>query len=163
MNRAVELRVNGEIHRVTVHTDRLLLDVLRRDLQLTGTKEGCDVGECGTCTVLVDGTPVRSCLTLAVDVRGRAVTTIEGLSDDGALHVLQEAFVREGAIQCGFCTSGMILVAKALLDEVPAPDAEDVRRAISGNLCRCTGYVRMVQAVLAAAERKGQRSSSRGG
>lgn len=151
MNSTVALRVNGEVHEVTVRADRTLLDVLRHDLRLTGTKEGCDVGECGACTVLLDGMPVRACLTLAVDVRGRAVTTIEGLADDGALHPLQAAFVREGAIQCGFCTSGMILVAKALLDEASGPDAEAVGRAISGNLCRCTGYGKIVSAVLAAA------------
>lgn len=151
MKRPVSLIVNGESHDLLIRPDRTLLEVLRRDLRLTGTKEGCEVGECGVCTVLLDGVPVRACLTLAVDVRGRAVTTIEGLASDGRLHPVQEAFVREGAIQCGFCSPGMILVAKALLDEVPAPTEEVIRHAISGNLCRCTGYGKIVSAVLRAA------------
>jgi carbon-monoxide dehydrogenase small subunit len=151
VKRAVSLVVNGERHDLLVRTDRTLLEVLRRDLRLTGAKEGCEVGECGVCTVLLDGVPVRACLTLAVDVRGREVTTIEGLASDGRLHPVQEAFVREGAIQCGFCSPGMILVAKALLDEVPIPTENEVRQAISGNLCRCTGYQKIISAVLRAA------------
>ncbi len=151
MKRAVSLVVNGERHDLLVRTDRTLLEVLRRDLRLTGAKEGCEVGECGVCTVLLEGVPVRACLTLAVDVRGRQVTTIEGLASDGWLHPVQEAFVREGAIQCGFCSPGMILVAKALLDEVPIPTENEVRQAISGNLCRCTGYQKIISAVLRAA------------
>jgi carbon-monoxide dehydrogenase small subunit len=151
VKRPVSLIVNGESHDLLIRPDRTLLEVLRRDLRLTGTKEGCEVGECGVCTVLLDDVPVRACLTLAVDVRGRAVTTIEGLASDGRLHPVQEAFVREGAIQCGFCSPGMILVAKALLDEVPAPTEEVIRHAISGNLCRCTGYGKIVSAVLRAA------------
>ncbi|MBI4013392.1 MAG: (2Fe-2S)-binding protein [Candidatus Rokubacteria bacterium] len=152
MKRAIQLDVNGEPCEVAVPAERTLLEVLRRDLGLSGTKEGCDVGECGTCTVLLDGLPVRACLTLAVDVRGRAVTTVEGLAAGGRLHPLQEAFAREGAVQCGFCTPGMLLVAKALLDEVPRPTEEDVRQAVAGNLCRCTGYAKIVVAVRAAAE-----------
>ncbi len=152
MKRTIQLDVNGEPCEVAVPAERTLLEVLRRDLGLSGTKEGCDVGECGTCTVLLDGLPVRACLTLAVDVRGRAVTTVEGLAAGGRLHPLQEAFAREGAVQCGFCTPGMLLVAKALLDEVPRPTEEDVRQAVAGNLCRCTGYAKIVAAVRAAAE-----------
>ena len=151
MKRAVTLTVNGEPQDLLVRPDRTLLDVLRRDLRLTGAKEGCDVGECGVCTVLLDGVPVRACLTLAVDVRARQVTTIEGLASHGRLHPVQEAFVREGAIQCGFCSPGMILVAKALLDETPTPTEEAVRQALSGNLCRCTGYGKIVSAILSAA------------
>ena len=151
MKRAVTLTVNGEPQDLLVRPDRTLLDVLRRDLRLTGAKEGCEVGECGVCTVLLDGVPVRACLTLAVDVRARQVTTIEGLASDGRLHPVQEAFVREGAIQCGFCSPGMILVAKALLDETSTPTEEAVRQALSGNLCRCTGYGKIVSAILSAA------------
>ena len=151
MKRAVSLTVNGEPQDLLVRPDRTLLDVLRRDLRLTGAKEGCDVGECGVCTVLLDGVPVRACLTLAVDVRARQVTTIEGLASHGRLHPVQEAFVREGAIQCGFCSPGMILVAKALLDETSTPTEEAVRQALSGNLCRCTGYGKIVSAILSAA------------
>ena len=151
MKRAVTLTVNGEPQDLLIRPDRTLLDVLRRDLRLTGAKEGCEVGECGVCTVLLDGVPVRACLTLAVDVRARQVTTIEGLASDGRLHPVQEAFVREGAIQCGFCSPGMILVAKALLDETPTPTEEAVRQALSGNLCRCTGYGKIVSAILSAA------------
>ena len=151
MKRAVTLTVNGEPQDLLVRPDRTLLDVLRRDLRLTGAKEGCEVGECGVCTVLLDGVPVRACLTLAVDVRARQVTTIEGLASHGRLHPVQEAFVREGAIQCGFCSPGMILVAKALLDETPTPTEEAVRQALSGNLCRCTGYGKIVSAILSAA------------
>ena len=151
MKRAVSLTVNGEPQDLLVRPDRTLLDVLRRDLRLTGAKEGCEVGECGVCTVLLDGVPVRACLTLAVDVRARQVTTIEGLASHGRLHPVQEAFVREGAIQCGFCSPGMILVAKALLDETPTPTEEAVRQALSGNLCRCTGYGKIVSAILSAA------------
>ena len=151
MKRAVSLTVNGEPQDLLVRPDRTLLDVLRRDLRLTGAKEGCEVGECGVCTVLLDGVPVRACLTLAVDVRARQVTTIEGLASHGRLHPVQEAFVREGAIQCGFCSPGMILVAKALLDETSTPTEEAVRQALSGNLCRCTGYGKIVSAILSAA------------
>jgi len=157
MKRAVQLQVNGEAHELAVRVDRSLLDVLRRELRLTGTKEACDVGECGACTVLLGGIPVRACLTLAVDVRGRPVTTIEGLAREGHLHPVQEAFVREGAIQCGFCTPAMILTAKALLDEIPAPAEDEIRRALSGNLCRCTGYGKIVAAVRAAAAAGGPR------
>ncbi len=152
MKRDVELKVNGSPYRLSVQPGRTLLQVLREDLGLTGTKEGCTSGECGACTVLIDGEPVRSCLTLAVDARGREITTIEGVAENGKPHRIQQAFVDFGAIQCGFCTPGMILVAKALLDETPQPSEEEIRKAISGNLCRCTGYTKIVKAIEAASQ-----------
>lgn len=160
LRQAISLRVNGETETLEVPPHRTLLEVLREGLELTGTKEGCDEGACGACTVLVDGEPHLACLTLAVTVDGRSVTTIEGLARDGVLSPVQEAFVRHGAIQCGFCTPGAILSAEGLLRTSPAPTEEEVKRALSGNLCRCTGYVRMVQAVLAAAEVLRQRGLS---
>ena len=131
--------------------DRRLLDILREDLHLTGTKEGCAEGECGACTVLLDGEAVHSCLTLAVQLEGRHVVTIEGLSETGELDILQKAFVEEIAIQCGFCTTGMIMSAKALLLKNPTPTEEEIRVALSGNICRCSGYVQIVRAVDRAA------------
>ena len=136
-----------------VEPKRRLLDVLRNDLFLTGTKEGCGRGECGACTVILDGKAVNSCLTLAVQADGGRILTIEGLQNGEKLHPLQEAFIEHGAIQCGYCTPGMILSAKALLDEDPNPTEEGVRTAMAGNLCRCTGYVKIVEAVLSAARR----------
>jgi carbon-monoxide dehydrogenase small subunit len=150
--RIIQLTVNGEEYEVVVAPNQTLLEVLRDDLYLTGTKEGCGEGACGTCTVLLDGKPVRSCLTLAVEVQGREVTTIEGLAPMGELHPVQKAFVEYGAIQCGFCSPGMILTTKALLDENPSPTEKEARQAISGNVCRCTGYAKIVEAVLKAAE-----------
>jgi len=149
--RMIQLTVNGEGYEVVAAPNRTLLEVLREDLALTGTKEGCGEGACGTCTVLLDGKPVRSCLTLAVEVEGREVTTIEGLASMGELHPVQRAFVEYGAIQCGFCSPGMILTTKALLDENPSPTEEEARQAISGNVCRCTGYAKIVEAMLKAA------------
>jgi carbon-monoxide dehydrogenase small subunit len=146
------LNVNGEEYNAIVAPNQTLLEVLRDDLYLTGTKEGCGEGACGTCTVLLDGKPVRSCLTLAVEVQGREITTIEGLAPIGELHPVQRAFVEYGAIQCGFCAPGMILTTKALLDENPSPTEQEARRAISGNVCRCTGYAKIVEAMLKAAE-----------
>ena len=154
MKQLITLKVNGEEYQVAVEPHRTLVEVLRDELQLTGTKKGCEEGECGACTVLLDGKPVRSCLLLAVDVRGRKITTIEGIGKNGELDPLQEAFIEQGAIQCGFCTPGMILSAKALLDTAPHPDEEQVKAAINGNLCRCTGYVRIIKAVLAASHNK---------
>jgi len=148
----IDLNINGSHYSLSVLPQRTLLEVLREDLGLTGTKEGCSEGECGVCTVLVDGFSVRSCLLLAVDVRGRKITTVEGLSQEGRIHPLQEAFIQEGAIQCGFCTPGMLLSAKALLDENPSPSEEAIRVALSGNLCRCTGYQKIFKAVQAASE-----------
>jgi carbon-monoxide dehydrogenase small subunit len=150
--RLIRLTVNGEEHDVVVTPNATLVEVLREELELTGTKVGCDEGACGMCTVLMDGRPVRSCLTLAVEAQGKDIVTIEGLGEDGELHPVQKAFVEHGAIQCGFCSPAMILTSKALLEENPHPTEEEVRRAISGVVCRCTGYAKIVEAVLAAAE-----------
>ncbi|MBI5604760.1 MAG: (2Fe-2S)-binding protein [Deltaproteobacteria bacterium] len=141
------LIVNGEAYEVTTAPNRTLLEVLRDDLHFTGAKESCGEGACGSCTVLIDGRPTRSCLTLAVAVEGKAITTIEGLAQGGELHPVQEAFVAHHAIQCGFCSPGMILTAYALLKENPRPTEEEIRRALSGNTCRCTGYAKIVEAV----------------
>ena len=149
----IRIKVNGEWHELTVPNQKTLLDVIRGDLQLTGTKRMCDSGECGSCTVIMDGKAVNSCIVLAVEADGKEINTIEGLSRIGKLHPIQEEFVAKGAIQCGFCTPGMILTAKALLDQKPDPTAQEVKTAIAGNLCRCTGYVRIVNAILSAAER----------
>jgi carbon-monoxide dehydrogenase small subunit len=149
--RALALQVNGELHEVFVEPDRTLLDVLRTDLGLTGTKTNCLEGECGVCTVLVDGLAVNACLYLAVAARGRAITTIEGLGRGAALHPLQQAFIASGAVQCGYCIPGIILAAKAYLDQNPAPTEAGAREALAGNLCRCTGYQKIVEAVLSAA------------
>ncbi len=146
------LRVNGEEQELLVESRRLLLDALRDDLGLTGTKRGCEEGVCGACTVLVDGRHVRSCLLLALQVRDRAVTTIEGLAGDGALHPIQAAFIRAGALQCGYCTPGFIMTTKALLDARAALTEAEVREALSGNICRCTGYAHIVEAILALTE-----------
>lgn len=153
MERAVRLKVNGQEHRVLVPPHRTLLEVLREDLGLVGTKHGCELGECGVCTVLVDGEPALSCLVLAHEVEGHEVTTVEGLATDGQLHPVQLAFVESGALQCGYCTPAMVLVTKALLDRVPEPSGEQVREAVAGVFCRCTGYVKILEAVQAAARR----------
>ena len=152
MKRDIELKVNGCTYHVTVETHRTLVEVLRDTLGLTGTKKSCNEGECGACTVLVDGRPTASCLLLAVAAQGKEITTIEGLSQGGRLDPVQEAFVKQTAIQCGFCTPGMVMAAKAFLDEHPEPTTAAVRKAISGNLCRCTGYQQIVDAIMAAAE-----------
>jgi len=149
--RLIRLLVNGDQHDVAVWPNETLVEVLRDRLELTGTKMGCGEGACGTCTVLLEGRPVRSCLTLAVEVQGKEIVTIEGLAEGGDLHPVQEAFVQHGAIQCGFCSPAMILTGKALLDENPNPTEDEVRRALSGVVCRCTGYAKIVEAVLAAA------------
>jgi len=149
----IRIKVNGEWHELTVPSKKTLLEVIRDDLHLTGTKKMCDGGECGSCTIIMDGRAVNSCLVLAVDANGKDIQTIEGLSSIGKLHPIQEEFVAKGAIQCGFCTPGMIMTAKALLDQNPEPTEQEVKSAIAGNLCRCTGYVRIVQAILSAAER----------
>jgi len=151
MKQVIRLIVNGETYEVIVKSSETLQDVLRDKLGLTGTKEGCDTGKCGACTVLIDGQAVRSCLTLAVSARDREITTIEGLAEVEKLHPLQQAFIEHGAIQCGFCTPGMILTAKAFLDENPTPTEEEVKEAIAGNICRCTGYSSIVEAIHAAA------------
>ncbi len=142
------IKVNGQEHEILVEPSRTLIDVLRYDLGLTGVKEGCGNGNCGTCTVLLDGKAVNSCLVFIGEVEDKEITTIEGLSQQGDLHPLQQAFIEEGAVQCGFCTPGVILTAKALLDSNPHPTEVQVRRAISGNLCRCTGYDKIVRAIM---------------
>lgn len=147
MKQLIQLRVNDEVYEIAIKPNKTLADVLRDELELTGTKKGCEVGECGTCTVILDGKPVNSCLILAVQADGKDVLTIEGLERDQGLSPVQQAFVDKGAIQCGFCTSGMILSAKHLLDQNPEPDEKEIRTAISGNLCRCTGYQKIVEAI----------------
>lgn len=151
MPRPVRLHVNGQVHEVLTPPHRTLLEVLREDLGLTGTKHGCELGECGACTVLVGGRPVLACLFLAVEAEGAEILTVEGLGRPGELDPLQEAFIEAGALQCGYCTPGFLLSAKALLDRNPAPTRGEIREALSGNLCRCTGYLRIVQAVERAA------------
>jgi len=148
---ALHLTINGERHDVLAEPHRTLLDVLRADLGLTGTKENCLEAECGVCTVLLDGRAVNACILLAAQCQGRDVLTIEGLGRDGRLHPLQQAFIDHGAVQCGYCIPAMILSAKAYLDEHPAPTEAEVREALAGNLCRCTGYQKIADAVLAAA------------
>ncbi len=150
----IDLVVNGEEYQVTVPAKTTLLEAIREHIGLTGTKKGCDEGVCGSCTVLLDGKAVCSCSMLAVRARGKQITTIEGLAQGGRLHPLQTAFINYGAIQCGYCTPGMILAAKALLDENSSPTEKEVREGIMGNLCRCTGYVKIVEAILATAAGK---------
>jgi carbon-monoxide dehydrogenase small subunit len=142
----INISVNGEEYRLEVKPNRVLLDVLREDIGLTGTKKGCGLGKCGACTVILDGRPVHSCLILAAQVDGKEITTIEGIAGKEP-HVLQNAFVEKGAVQCGFCTPGMINTAKALLDNDPDPDEAEIKLAIAGNLCRCTGYNQIVSAI----------------
>ena len=150
----IEVSVNGEKQEAEVPARRMLSDLLRDDLNLTGTKRGCETGVCGACTVLVDGRAVKSCLMLALQVRGREVTTIEGLrAEDGTLHPLQQAFVEHGGLQCGYCTPGFIMTATELLKRNPRPSAEEVRAGLNGNLCRCTGYNGIVESILAASEK----------
>lgn len=143
----ITLFVNKEAHALTVAPNQTLLQVLREELDLTGTKYGCGTGECGSCTVLLDGEPILACLTLAMLMDGRRITTIEGLEEDGQLHPVQEAFVEKSAIQCGFCTPGMVLKSKALLDKNPSPRPEEIQAQLEGNICRCTGYVKIIEAV----------------
>lgn len=148
MKKQIELKVNGVRREILVSPNELLLNVLRDRLGLTGTKYGCGIGECGSCTVLVDGEPLLSCLTLAIGLDGSEIVTIEGISrPDGQLHPIQESFLEHGAVQCGFCTPGMIVMAKNLLDEKPSPTEQEIRDHIRGNLCRCTGYTQIVEAI----------------
>ncbi len=155
MKQIIQFTLNSEPYELLVDPSKLLIDVIRDDLELTGTKRGCGTGDCGACTILLDGQPVNSCLMLAMDANGRNITTIEGLAQGGKLHPLQEAFIEKGAVQCGYCTPGMLLTAKAFLDENPKPTEMQIREAISGNLCRCTGYVKIIEAIMAAAENHG--------
>jgi len=150
----IRLKVNGAEHELSIYPNMTLLSVLRDELGLTGAREGCQEGSCGACTVLVDGKAVRSCLLLAMDAEGKDIITIEGLAEDGQLHPMQQSFVDHGAIQCGFCSPGMILTAKALLDENPNPAEDEIRKAMSGNLCRCTGYVNIIEAIMAVAKKQ---------
>lgn len=147
MKRLITLNVNGTDHELAVNPNQTLADLIRYDIGLTGTKKGCEAGECGACTVIMDGRPINSCLVLAVQANGRTILTIEGMETNEGLHPVQKAFVDKGAIQCGFCTSGMILSAKALLDRNTHPTESEIRMAISGNLCRCTGYQKIVEAI----------------
>lgn len=150
MKKTIQMNVNGEPYELSVAPNQTLLDVLRDELSLTGTKKGCDSGACGGCTVIMDGEPILSCLTLAIRCNQRHITTIEGLAPQGKLHPLQESAMKHNAVQCGYCTPGWILSAKALIDSNPHPNREDVQHAIAGNLCRCTGYKRIEAAILDA-------------
>lgn len=152
MKKIIKLTINGESVEAAVEPNQTLLQFLREDLGLTGTKHGCGLGDCGACTVIMDGKAVNSCLVLAVQASGKDVLTIEGMASGAELHPIQQAFVDKGAIQCGYCTPGMILSAKAFLDENPRPSENEIRTAISGNLCRCTGYQKIVEAIQAAAQ-----------
>jgi carbon-monoxide dehydrogenase small subunit len=147
MKKLIKLTVNDREYEIAVEPNTTLTDLIRYQLGLTGTKKGCETGDCGACTVILDGLPVNSCLVLAVQANGRKVETIEGLESEKGLHPIQDAFVEKGAIQCGFCSPGMILSAKHLLDNNPAPQEGEIRAAISGNLCRCTGYQKIVEAI----------------
>jgi carbon-monoxide dehydrogenase small subunit len=147
MKKLIQMTINDRAYEVAVEPNKTLADLIRYDLGLTGTKKGCDTGDCGACTVILNGDPVNSCLVLAVQVDNAVIETIEGLSTDDGLHPLQQAFVEKGAIQCGFCTPGMILSAKNLLDKNPAPTEAEIREGISGNLCRCTGYQKIFEAI----------------
>ncbi|HEX9363222.1 MAG TPA: (2Fe-2S)-binding protein [Candidatus Dormibacteraeota bacterium] len=147
------LEVNGERRALLLPVHKTLLEVLREDMLLTGTKHGCELGECGTCTVLIDGKPELSCLLLPIQIQGRAITTIEGLASGSQLHPLQQAFVELGAAQCGYCTPGILLSARSLLEENPHPTRDEIREALAGNLCRCTGYTKILEAVELAAGR----------
>jgi len=157
--RLIELDVNGEKKEIAVAENRTLLQVLREELGLTGTKRGCDLGSCAACTVLVDGKAVLSCLQLAIEMEGKRIETIEGLSDGEGLHPLQKSFIEKGAIQCGFCTPGMILTAKALIDTTPHPTEEEIKKSIGGNFCRCTGYAQIVDAIRSVANAPQEGSS----
>ena len=164
MRQVIHLEINGETHEVAVQLHQTLLQVLRDDLGLLGTKQGCDTGGCGCCTVLVDGKAVYSCMIFAVTVPGKAITTIEGLADNATLDPLQQAFIDAGAVQCGYCTCGMIMAAKAYLADCGTdhPEDRDIRQAIAGNLCRCTGYRKIVDAVALAASRRNGATSAKG-
>ena len=148
----IKFVLNGESYELSIPPWRTLLEVIREDLKLTGTKEGCGEGECGACTVIMGGKTVNSCLVPAVEADGQEITTIEGLSDGDKLHPIQEAFVEHGGMQCGFCTPGMIMSAKELLDKNPSPSEEEIKRGISGNICRCTGYTKIIESIGIAAE-----------
>ena len=153
MKQLITLTVNGETHEVWTAVHKTLLEVLREDLHLTGTKHGCELGECGTCAVLVDGRPILSCLALPIEIQGQEILTVEGLAQNGEPHPLQTAFAELGAAQCGYCIPGMLVSAKALLDGNARPNRQEIREALAGNLCRCTGYAKILEAIELAAER----------
>lgn len=152
MKELINLTINDQTYEVAVAPNQTLLDVLRYQLELTGTKKGCELGDCGSCTVIMDGKPVNSCLVLAMQAVGKEINTIEGLETEQGLHPVQKAFVEKQGVQCGFCTSGMILSAKSLLDKNTSPTELEIRKALSGNLCRCTGYQKIIESVQAASE-----------
>lgn len=154
LKQLIRLKINNEYYELAVVPQRTLLEVLREDLGLTGTKFGCDTGECGACTVIIEGKTVLACMILAVEVQDKDILTIEGLAQKGKLHPIQKSFIEHGAIQCGYCTSGMILSAKVLLDRVPKPTEKEVKKAIEGNLCRCTGYNKIIEAIMNTASFK---------
>jgi carbon-monoxide dehydrogenase small subunit len=153
MKKPITLRINGEDYDILVEGRTRLLDAIREQCELTGAKEGCSTGDCGACTVLADGKPIASCMTFAMTAQGKELTTIEGVATNGKLHPIQETFIEFGGLQCGICTPGMILSAKALLEENPHPSKDEIRFALAGNLCRCTGYQKIVEAVVQASER----------
>ncbi|MBI4308474.1 MAG: (2Fe-2S)-binding protein [Chloroflexi bacterium] len=159
MKQPINLKVNGERYDILVDSRQTLLEALRDEMLLYGTKEGCSNGNCGACTVLLDNRPVDSCLVLALEANGHEVTTVEGLAQGGKLHPLQQVFIEWGALQCGFCTPGLLMSAKALLDRNPSPTEHEVRLAIAGNLCRCTGYDKIVRAILAAGQARAEKAS----
>ena len=147
MKQLIQLKINGDHYEIAVEPSKRLVSVIREDICLTGTKEGCGRGDCGACTVLIDGRAVNSCLILAIEAQGKEITTIEGVAKNGELHPIQKALIDHGAVQCGFCTPGIVLTAKALLDEKLNPSEEEIRDYLSGNICRCTGYVKIIQAI----------------
>ena len=153
MKKLISVTINDKEYELAVSPNQTLVDLIRNDLELTGTKKGCEVGDCGSCTVIMDGKPVNSCLVLAVQANGKKITTIEGVATEEGLHPIQEAFVEHGAIQCGFCSPGMILSGKSLLESNPKPTELEIRTAISGNLCRCTGYQKIVEAIKDVSEK----------
>jgi len=155
MKEVISLKVNGELHEFAVEPQTTLLEALREQLELTGAKEGCGTGECGSCTVLLDDKPILSCLTLAVDCQDAEITTIEGLAQGEHLTKVQQSFLEKGAVQCGFCTPGMVLTITALLKETPNPTDSEIKKALEGNVCRCTGYNKIMHAIAAAGERRG--------
>jgi len=154
VKKIINLKVNGDIYELAIEPWRTLLEVLRENLGFTGTKKSCGLGTCGACTVIINGSPVLACLTLAFEVEGMDILTIEGISQKGSLHPIQESFIKHGAIQCGHCTPGMIMSAKGLLDKNPHPNKDEIKKALAGNFCRCTGYKKIVEAVEAVSEGK---------
>ena len=156
MKKGIELKINGDSYEVLVSPNNTLLEVLRDNLGLMGTKQGCDLGACGACTVLINGEAYLSCLMLAMDAVGKEIMTIEGVEEDGLLHPLQTAFVEKGGLQCGFCTPGMILTAKTILDEEEHPTEDTIKKKMAGNLCRCTGYKKIIEAVMSVDEQTGE-------